>query len=103
MQYRAHVRLDFDNQDTGNYQRLIAAFLQVGWCYVQTSAVAIDTDDLSVILRGMELLAKQVPDSGTLTGLMFDIQGSHDFNGIEYQAANNYPNAADDIRAKPLP
>ncbi len=103
MQYRAHVRLDFDNQNTNDYQKLISAFMQLGWKYVQTSSVAIETGDLVMVLRGLELLAKQIPSAGTLTGLLLDIQGSDDFGGLPYSAAANHRNALADIKAKALP
>lgn len=103
MQYRAQVRLDFDGQNSNEYQKLVAAFLQLGWSYVQTSSVAVETLDIDIVLRGMELLAKQLPAAGTLTGLLFDVQGSENFDGIPYVAAGNHPNALADIRSRPLP
>jgi hypothetical protein len=103
MQYRAAIRLDFNDKNTNEYQKLITALIETGWEYVETSAVAVETHDLGAILRAMVLCARQIPDSGTLTGLSFDIQGSEDFGGSAYAAAANHPNAIADINAKPLP
>lgn len=103
MEYRAQVRIDFDDLQSNEYQKLIAAFIQIGWQYVQTSSVAIETTDLVPVLRAFELLAKQIPSAGTLTGLSFDIQGGRDFTGIPYPAAGNHPNALVQISDKALP
>lgn len=103
MNYRAQLRLDFDRQRPNDYQKLIAAFIQLGWKYVQTSSLAVETGDVRLVLSGLELLAKQIPSAGVLTGLSFDVQGSADFDGVAYPAAANHPNALADIRARPLP
>jgi Tfp pilus assembly protein PilO len=103
MKYRAHIRLDFDHQNPNDYQKLIAALLDIGWKYVQTSSLSVETDDLLVVLRAFELLARQIPSAGSLTGLLLDVQGSANFSGIQYTAASNHPNAVAQIRGKPLP
>ena len=103
MRYRATVRVDFDNQQSNDYQKLIAAFKQVGWSYVQTSSLAIETEDLNRVLIALELLGKQVRSAGTLTALSIDVQGSKNFSGIPYAALKNHPNALSDIRGKPFP
>lgn len=103
MQYRASIRFDFGDKQNNEYQKLITALIETGWEYVETSALAVATHDLSIILKAMVLCARQIPDSGVLTGLSFDIQGSEDFGGRAYAAAANHRNAIEDINAKPLP
>ncbi len=103
MPYRAHVRLDFGEKDNNEYQKLIAAFLQAGWVYVETSAVATETDDFDVVRRGLDILARQLPYAGTISALMFDVQRSDDFGGQFYVAADNHPSALVDVRARPSP
>lgn len=103
MKYRAQLRLDFDKIQRNEYQKLIAALVQVGWKYVQTSSLAIETDDIDIILRAMVAIARQCQASGVLTGLSFDVQGTSNFNGIRYKAIKNHPNALAQVSAKPLP
>jgi hypothetical protein len=103
MDYRAQVRIDFDGMQGNDYQKLVAAFTQLGWQYVQTTSFAVETPDIGVVLRAFEILAKQIQSAGTLTGLSFDIQGSDDFAGVSYPAIANHPNALEQIRAKPFP
>jgi hypothetical protein len=103
MRYRAALNLDYTQQQTNNYQKLVAALLQAGWIYVETSAVAIETDDLAKIWRGVELVAKQSASAGTLSALTLHIQGSENFGGISYNGAANHPNALTEIAAKAFP
>jgi hypothetical protein len=104
MLWRAHVRFDFiGGKDNNEYQKLMAAFLQAGWNYVETSAVAIETDDLNNIMLGMEICARQFPQAGAVSAFLFDVQGSEDFGGKVYVGAKNHPNALDDICKRPLP
>jgi hypothetical protein len=56
-----------------------------------------------MILRAHEVLAKQCKAAGTLSGLIFDVQGSNNFAGIPYPAARNHPHALDDVRSKDPP
>lgn len=103
MEYRAHVRLDFGEKDNNEYQKLITAFIQLGWRYIETSAVMVETGDLGTVLKGLDLLARQIPFAGTPTGILVDVQGSENFNGKSYAAAANHKNALADITAKRPP
>ena len=103
MPFRASIRFDFGTQSTNEYQKLVTAFIQAGWAYVQTSAVAAETDDVNVILRGLDILARQVPHVGTISALLVDVQRSDDFAGKPYKASHNHPNALNDIRTRPSP
>lgn len=104
MLWRANVRFDFvGGKDNNEYQKLMAALLQAGWNYVETSAVAIETDDLNRILLGMEICARQFPQAGAVSAFLFDIQGSEDFAGKVYVGAKNHPNALQDVCKRPLP
>lgn len=57
--YRGAINLDYTGQNTNEYQRLVAALIQLGWIYVETSALIIETDNLSLVWQGVELVAKQ--------------------------------------------
>ncbi len=62
MKYRATINIDFTKQKPQQYQKLVAALMQAGWVYLETSAFIIE-GDLPGVLRGMELVAKQCADS----------------------------------------
>lgn len=100
--YRAIVNFDFTNPNQNEYQRLIAALLQIGWKYVETSALVFD-GDLPNVLLAMELISKQCESSGTLSALTFHIQGSTSFDGRPYPQSKSYPDALKHIRKKRLP
>ena len=84
------------------YQKLLAALLQNGWVYLETSALLIE-DELPKVLQALEIVAKQCQAAGQLSALTILIQGSDNFNGVPYLAANNHPYALNDIRQKPFP
>jgi hypothetical protein len=100
--YRAIINIDFTNPKQNEYQRLVAALLQIGWKYLETSALAFE-GELANVLVAMELLSKQCETAGTLSALTFHIQGSTNLNGKPYRQSKSYPNALRDIRTKPLP
>ena len=102
MKYRATINIDFTKQQTQQYQKLVAGLMQAGWVYLETSAFVLE-GDLSAVLRGMELIAKQCSAAGELSALTYHIQGSNDFAGTQYAAAKFHPNALDEIKQKPLP
>jgi hypothetical protein len=103
LNYRAALNLDYTAQQSNEYQKLIAALRQAGWTYVETSALVVETDDLAVIWRGIELVAKQSASAGTLSALTLHVQGSNNFGGVPYNGAANHPNALQDIQQKPYP
>lgn len=100
MHYRGLINLDFTGQNNAEYQKLISALTQLGWKYLETSALTIEGkhDD---VLQALEVLAKQCGAAGTLSALTLHIQGSKDFGGKPYGAM--YPHALAEIRAKSLP
>jgi hypothetical protein len=100
--YCAIVNIDFTRQDKTEYQRLIAALIEIGWKYVETSALAFE-GELPNILVGMELITKQCQTAGILSALTFHIQGSTEFKGKPYPQSKSYPQAFNEIRKKPLP
>lgn len=103
MLYRAILTIDFTDQNTNNYQKLVTALIQSDWKYMETSALYIETDDLSKIWAAFALVPRQAKDAGTLSALSLNIQGSENFTGVAYAASNNHPNAKHDIMAKPFP
>ena len=100
--YRAIVNIDFTNQKENEYQRLLSALIQLGWNYLETSALSYE-GGLPNVLVAMELISKQCQAAGILSALTFHIQGSTDLNGKEYPQAKSYHYAINDIRKKPLP
>jgi hypothetical protein len=101
MKYRAIINIDFTSQNVNEYQRLIAAFMQIKWKYLETSAFVFE-GDLPNIFSAMELISKQCQAAGILSALTFHIQGSTNFDGKPYRKHKNYPYALDEIRNKPL-
>ena len=95
------MNIDFTYPKQNEYQRLIAAMMQVGWKYVETSALSCE-GDLPNILVAMELINKQCQAVGTLSALTFHIQGSTDHKGKEYPQAKSYKYALRKIREKRL-
>jgi hypothetical protein len=103
MVYRASLNLDYTSQSPNDYQKLIAALLQTGWTYVETSALIIETTDLAKVWRGVRLIAKQNASAGVLSALTLHVQGSKSFAGVPYNGAKNHPTAIQDIDKKPDP
>lgn len=103
--YRAVLNLDYTGTKSNEYQYLVSALIQAGWRYVETSALILDTTDLTQIWRGMSLVMKQdssIPSD--LSALTFHFQASEDFSsGIPYSYANQHPNALESVESKPYP
>ncbi len=97
--YRAVLNLDFTNPNNKEYQRLIAALMQIGWKYLETSALAFE-GDLTNVLVAMELISKQCQSAGTLSAFTLHVQGSTDLDGKPYSQSKSYPNALGEIRGK---
>lgn len=102
MKYRAVVNFDFTDPKQNEYQRLITALMQIGWNYLETSALAFE-GDLPNVLAAMELISKQCQASGILSALTFHVQGSTNLDGKPYPQSKSYRSALSDIRRKPLP
>jgi hypothetical protein len=105
MKYRGTLNYDFTGTfDDNNATRLKLALRETGWLHVETSAFIIETDDLSRVWRGLELVAKQVSSIGTLSALTYHVQASDDFlNSMEIRTTLNPANALTDIMSKPFP
>jgi hypothetical protein len=105
MPYRAHVRIDYiEGVDSNECAKLIAAFKQAGWNYAERKALVVETEDLRVVLRGLDILARQIPFAGAISGLLFDVQRSDDFAvDHPYGGAPNHPNALRNVRKRPSP
>jgi hypothetical protein len=95
------LNIDIKGQDTDEYQRLIVALIQVGWTYVRTSALVIETDDLTRIWQGMDFVARQSPFFGELSALTLNVQASENFGGVPYAATPFRSNALDEVLARP--
>jgi hypothetical protein len=76
--------------------------MQIGWKYLETSALAFE-GDLPNILVAMELVSKQCQAAGTLSALTFHIQGSTNLSGKPYPQTKSYRDALSEIRKKQLP
>ena len=100
--YRAIINIDFTNPKQNEYQRLVAALMQIGWKYLETSALSFE-GALPNVLVAMELISKQCQTAGTLSALTFHIQGSTNFNGKPYPQAKSFPCGLNEIRRKQLP
>jgi hypothetical protein len=103
IKYRAIINIDYSNRKGNAYQKLVAALIQSGWKYVETSAFIKEADTLPPIWKGIELVAKQSASIGFLSALTYHIQGSENFGGLAYPAAKNHPKAKKEIEDKPLP
>jgi hypothetical protein len=102
--FRASLNIDFTGQVPNQYQRLVSALIQAGWLYVETSAYVIETDDITNVWRGIELVAKQSSDAGQLSALTFHVQSASSFAvGLPYPAQVNHPNALAQVQAKQFP
>lgn len=99
--YRAVVNIDFSYAKQNEYQRLLAAMMQMGWKYLETSALSFE-GDLPNILVAMELINKHCQSIGTLSALTFHIQGSTNLNGKEYPQSKSFKYALTQLREKPL-
>jgi len=102
MKYRGLITIDYTHSNDNQYQKLLAALIQTGWVYLETSALLIESD-LPTILHSLELITRQCQDGGVLSALTIQVQGSKDFAGISYRGAKNHPHAVRDILTKPLP
>jgi hypothetical protein len=103
MTYRGSISIDFTGQNGNEYNKLSVALLQAGWKRIETSLFIIESDDLSVVWVGVELVAKQAASIGVLSALTFGVHGSNNWNGQAIAAAPNHPNAMQEILQKPLP
>jgi hypothetical protein len=103
MKYRATLTIDFTNQNSNDHQKLLAALLQRGWVYQETSALTVDTNELWRIWAAFDLIPRQAAAAGTLSALTLHVQGAADFSGTTYAGAKNHPNAVTDIQKRPFP
>lgn len=83
--YQGTLNIDFTGANSStngsNEQtRLTQALKHIGWKHVETSAFRIETGDLSLIWKGMELVAKQSQFIGRLSALTIHIQGSYNLH-----------------------
>jgi hypothetical protein len=106
MQYRAILNYDFTGTtDTNDATRLKLALVEAGWLHVETSAFTIETNEISKVWLGIELVAKQASSIGELSALTYHIQASEDFSqslpatGTTLNAAH----ALADIKLKSFP
>lgn len=81
------------------------ALMDLGWELVETSAFAIETEDLASIWAGIGLVAKQdatiCAGGAALSALTFHIQGISDH--VSFAAYGSHPNALATISERPLP
>jgi len=106
MQYRAILNYDFTaTTDANDLMRLKLALVEGGWLHVETSAFTIETDEISKVWLGIELIAKQASSIGSLSALTYHIQASQDFShGLQASSTTLSPsNALADIKLKPFP
>lgn len=111
MNYRAILNYDFvrtplrvdkkKHQDENNaYEELKCALHQLGWSWTETSAFEIITSDMSLIWRGLALVARQEPLPGPLSALTLSVQGGAP---AEPSSLKNHPNALRNVEARKFP
>src|SRR5688572_14175077 len=103
MKYRGLINIDFSYPNENEYQKLLAALIQTGWVYLETSALHFIEGDLPTVLQALDLIGRQCQDAGILSALTIHIQGSMDFRGTPYSGAKNHPSALSYVRSKPFP
>jgi hypothetical protein len=105
MMYRAHLTFDWGAPHSPNDQQaIIAALLDIGWLLVETTAFAIETQDVAKVWMGIEVVAKGSTAAGTLTALTFSVVAGDNFaRSRPYPAAANHPEALDKILWRGLP
>lgn len=102
MDYRAVLTLDYTGgTDPNAYAQLLNALAQAGWSYAETSAMYIESDDMTPIRLGMELLARAASVPGTISALDLQVQ----LIGVEREppAAENHRRALSRVLSRPLP
>ena len=101
-EYIAVINLDYSQpQDNNAYQKIIAALIQAGWDYAETSALTYNGPDLGPVLVALDLLARALPTGGIPSAMTIQLQRIGEMK--DYAAAKNHPNALSDCRAMPRP
>lgn len=111
MTYRAIINYDFvrtsanaDRQqhqrENNAYEELKCALHQLGWSWTETSAFEIQTHDISLIWRGVALVARQGSKPGPLSALNLSIQGG---DPKVPSSLANFPHALGNIEGLPFP
>ncbi len=111
MAYRAILNYDFvrtsvkidkhkNQQENNAYEELKCALHQLGWTWTETSAFEITTDDISLIWRGVALVARQGVKPGPLSALNLSIQGG---GPLVPSSLDNFPNALTNVEGLPFP
>jgi hypothetical protein len=100
--YKATLNVDYTGREfTNEITRLKNALVQAGWRWVETSAFVIETDNLGLVWRGIDLVARQTAAvGGHLSALTFHIQGSKNFDGLP---SGKPGNAMKTILTRPFP
>jgi hypothetical protein len=76
----------------------------VGWVHVETSAFVIESDDVALVWRGIELVAKGSAAIGAPSAVTFHLQGSDDFTqSIPIKSSQSGKNALDDFLRMQFP
>ena len=99
--YQAILNVDYTAPESNEYARLKHALVQAGWRWVETSAFVIDTDNLGLVWRGVDIVARQTASVGQLSAFTFHIQGSDHFIGGA--PSGDYPHALDNVLGQPFP
>jgi hypothetical protein len=97
--YRGVINIDFTSMDESQYQELLAALIQTGWEYQETSALCVE-GKLPKVLQCFEVIAKQCLDAGVLSALTIHIQA---LRPQAYADAQKRPNALKYIQGKRYP
>jgi len=110
MKYRAILNFDYartraqdDKQEWSSEnsasEKLKCALVQLGWNWTETSAFELQTENISLIWRGVELLDRQGTAPGRLSALTFVLQGGAPKTP---SSLKNMPDALAEVEAKPL-
>jgi hypothetical protein len=105
MKYRAIISIDWGKpHKTNKQEELISALIDAGWYLAETTALTIETEDLGIVWRGVDLAARASTAGGTMTAFTFDFVGSSDFSKTrEYKAKKNHKQALAKVLAYPFP
>ena len=101
--YRGILNIDFTGMNGNEAERLKNALIQSGWSWVETSAYIVESNNINVVWRGIDLVARQSSFIGQLSALTFHIQSSDNFAGGTPGTAAFHTQAINNILARPFP
>ena len=102
--YRAVINIDFQKGDSNKFEHLKNALIQAEWLWVNTSAYIIETQNIGLVWRGIDLVARQAADIGELSAITFNVQASESFTTSKVPVTTqNHVQALSNVLKKPFP